>query len=482
MPLFDALVPGRKARRMAQAQSETAAIIAAVSDVRPAGGYADLGSYGRATTQSWQVEALDAAHLLGEISFFANYVSAGLSRCRITLVDVDDAGQAQGETENQVARDVLKLYFGAEQGQMLASFGPHLALAGDSYLVGFLDEKKTTVTDWRVVSIRALREFGGKYQIDGGGGNWRTYEKNALFLKRIFRPDFEYVDLAWSAMRAALPIVRELLILAEYRHTLLDSRLVGNGILWVPIEADFPETEEDQPGYLQGLLHAAMAAAIKDRKSASAREPLIVEIPGDLIEKVKHMDFSSELTAIVLEMEERAQARLGVSLDVPPEVFKGVSVGNHFSAWQIEESAIKLTFEVYLGLIAAALYEGVLAQALATAGLDPTKFQGGFDSAALRLRPSRGQDAKELGAAGIISAEAVRDANGFLDSDAPEAKTAEQIALELIQADPKLIVDPGVPALIAALQPLVEAANNQTGVGKPAPRPTGGATNGPPGN
>ena len=73
------------------------------------------------------------------------------------------------------------------------------------------------------------------------------------------------------------------------------------------------------------------------------------------------------------------------------------------------------------------------------------------------VRPNRSDSAMKLYDSGAISDQAVREATGFDDADAPAKESdkvdeAVRMALDMVGQSPSLLQDPGLPALVEQIR------------------------------
>lgn len=132
------------------------------------------------------------------------------------------------------------------------------------------------------------------------------------------------------------------------------------------------------------------------------------------------------------------------------------------SAWQVEETTIKIHIEPVLIQIADALNIGYFQPALRAAKVaNPEKMTLWFDTSALTVRPNRSDQAFQAQGVGIISDEAARKYADFTDEDAPDDKErAYRLVEKIVLAQPNFAADPQVQKILGlpAIQPAPTAA------------------------
>lgn len=381
----------------------------------------------------WQDEAWHFYDVIGEFRYAASWAGNLISKASLYPTK-DDAIT----TDPQAVEAMANLFGGPEgQTEMLRKFGVHLTVAGEAYLVAFDDKATWNSSDWEVLSSSAIQRAGTGFRIAGD-----DYED--VLVIRIWRSHPRDVKAADAPSRAVLPVLSELETLTKRVAAQVDSRLTGNGILFLPSEVTFPsmpvvENAGDPISYQQTmqanangvaqLLIEVAEKAIADPASAAAMVPLVFQAPGEYLDRIQHVTFWSELDAQAPELRNEAIKRLALGMDMPPEVLLGTADMNHWNAWQLEEAAIKAHTEPFLQMITDALSEGYLRPYLEAVGVseeDAAAYGIGADTSKLRLRPNRSKEATELYDRAELSGAALLRENGFDPADAMDDK--ERIA------------------------------------------------------
>jgi hypothetical protein len=371
--------------------------------------------------RGWQDQAWGFYDTIGEYRYGCDWVGAIISKATLFL-----ARGGMPVTNGAGIDYVFSLFGGPEaQGQMLREIGIHLTVTGESYIVG--TTTKGGAEEWRVVAATELTSRGGKFYISGK----EVESKTDPYLLRLWRPHPRRFNEANSPSRAILAILAELDALTKRIFAEIDSRLAGAGILLVPSEMSMPSPGVDAAGdpsitsasTFQAALAEAMMTAITDREAASAMVPIVVTAPGQYIGQAQHLTFWSPLDDKTIELRTEAVRRLALGMDMPPEILTGSGDLNHWTAWALEEGAIKAHAEPLLALICESLTEGYLRPLLIDGGMDPAdaeQYTIGADTSQLRLRPNRSKEAFELYDRQQLSGVALRRETGFNEGDAPE--------------------------------------------------------------
>jgi hypothetical protein len=157
-------------------------------------------------------------------------------------------------------------------------------------------------------------------------------------------------------------------------------------------------------------------------------------------------------------LRDEAIRRLALGLDAPPELLLGTGGMNHWGAWLVMEDVVTTHLEPPLALICDALTTQYLWPVLIDQGLTQAQaheYVIWYDVSDLVVRPNRASDAMALHSKGVISSDALLNATGFDESDAPDLSKQPldvTMALELAQTHPALVANPGLPELVAQIR------------------------------
>ena len=379
-------------------------------------------------SDNWQARAWYYFDVIPEYRYAIGWIGNMLSKAKLTVTQ-----NGKPVTEGP-AWDALQQFYGGPdaQGEFLRLAAIHMSVSGDCYVVA--EAGGTPVDDtWDVLSNLKLKASGGWYRIEGESEDL----KDQALVIRLWRPHPLERKKGDSNSRAALPILGELDTLTKRVAADSDSRLTGNGIIFLPQEITFPsktithddgtvETVQRQglDGFQDMLIETA-TLSMADQESAAAKVPIASMVPGDYIDKIRHVTFWSEFDAHTQGLREEAIRRLGTGMDMPAESITGTADINHWGAWQVDESAIKIHAEPLLALVVGGVNEGYLWPYLEDEKMDHAEartYSFGVDTSGLRARPNRSKEAGELYDRGVLSEEALLRENGFEPADLPEPK------------------------------------------------------------
>lgn len=374
-------------------------------------------------SQGWQRQAWTYWETVGELRYPTQWIGNVMSRATLHAAHLE--GSQLVIQDSGPAREAMDALFGGLQGhaEMLKAFGVNLSVAGEGYLVYIARGEQ-----WFVVASGKCRQLGrkgskGAVVVDLGLSSGEVTLTPSDFALRIWTPHPRNSTQADSPTRANLTALGQICGYDAHIQAQLDSRLAGAGILMLPSEIDFQipagaDPAASQASAFMAVLGQAMMTPIKDRSNPSALVPIVVMAPGEHLDKAQHLKFWSDLDDKVVSMRDAAIKRLALGIDVPPEILLGVADATHWNAWLSEESAIKAHLEPRLTVITHGLTTGYLRPALEEVP-DPHNWFVVADTAPIRLRPNRSQEALELHNRGELSGEALRRETGFLPTDAP---------------------------------------------------------------
>ncbi|MCZ7478911.1 hypothetical protein [Micromonospora sp. WMMC273] len=433
--------------------------------------------------RAWQRDAWRLYDITGQLRFIANWIGGSVSRCRLYVAEVDEAGEVISEAEDPEVQALAggPLGRGPAKDEALRLLGINLFVAGEAYIVAESEGNDDGTDRWWVASGRQIKRQGdvitiARSQLHGGGR--LEYRDGEDLLLRTWTPHPADSDLADSPTRSAIPDLRELEAIRKREFAELDSRLSGAGLLPLPEGIDFPIPDDVQQTGVQGFAHTlmrAMATSLRDRSSAEAMVPIMFTVPGEYLDKIRPVHFWSDLSAQLIPMWEKAVKSLAQSLDVPPEVLIGIGTTNHWNAWSISDDAIDTQIKPVLSRIADALTIGYLRAALEDLGKDPDRYVYDFSTDPLTVRPNRSTDAVNFHERGLLSDKAAVEAGAWKVEDLPSDEERLRRLLEkAVVTTPSLLNDPTVRQIIGlpAAGPAITGTDDGGG-GGPGELPPG---------
>lgn len=424
-------------------------------------------------TLAWQKEAWRHLDICGELRFAANRYGAAVSRCRIYVAEVDENGRPGKEATDPEIQQLAESPFGGptEKIEAVRLMAVQAYVVGESYIIA--EDRASEDKDvWYVVTTDQIMVDGGAYAVrrpsEHGGG--KRIIKSTDLMMRSWSPHPHDTDQADSPVRSVLPVLREIERLSMLIMSQIDSRLISAGLLLLPDGIDFPHAE-DASGGVVGLMEMILEAAqaqLTGAGDARGLVPILATVPPGTGADIQHLRFDTPVQAEIKDKLDHAVRRLALGLDIAPEELLGQGDSNHWSAWAVDETSVKLFISPALARMCLSLTTGYLKGALKAKGKDPDKYVYWYDTAPLAARPDQREDAFKLYELGLISSKALMEACNFTPDDTPATKELLQWRLwQLIKIQPALVYDPalqeilGLPALAQQAPPAPPAPPGQ---------------------
>lgn len=392
-----------------------------------------------------------------ELRYIARYVANSLSQARLFMGEVisDPYNPERIKDPNHPAVKLLEGFAGGFEGQssLLDRIGLHLTVTGDSILAGPTNvdkPPKEPFNQYRIYSSNEIFSRSGNLYYRRPGVTKDESLPDGTTAIRIWQEHPRVYQLADSPTLSSFTVLREIDLLDQHVHASAVSRLAGAGVWLIPDEITFPADENDTEGeevdpFIKHMVEV-MSIAIKNRESAAARVPIILRGPMEAIAAAKDgwMTFETPFSEAVPDLRNVALRRLALGMDVPPEVLLGMSESTQWSAWQTDESTVRLHTVPLLQRIANSLTVGWLRPALKKMRSDLTEEQISrltvwFDISNLRVRPSVTEESQALYDRFEIGGDTLRLTTGFTDAEKPTKSELEiQILFHLLREDPQM--------------------------------------------
>lgn len=461
--------------------------------------------------EDWQTEAWRYLEMVGELQYVISWRAWSASRCRLVASALDDQGAPTGDIPEEdpnaeKVRDIVAAIGGGVTGQakLVHRFAYLTSVVGECW-IGMVvrDEAREETTDGSPLPVDLSRPgyqreqwyVFGKEQITtsslGGislklpDGTKHEYDQDVDLLFRV------WAEHPMDPMKPISPIWSNRVVLRKITQAdatieaANNNRLVGNGIIFVPQEMSLPQQqtpvavpvgqtdtniqvpffEPNSAQSLQDLLFDVASTAKRDPGSQAAMLPIVAAVPGEMIKNVNWIRPGSDIPETTLKIQDADVRRLAMGLDVAPERLFGMSDGNHWSAWAIDENDIKVHVAPLVQILTDALTREILREKLAEEGLDPDKYIVWYDTTSLSQDPDKTDEARDAFDRGAITSAALRQHLGFDDEDGYDYSKIDgwvQMALDKLAQNPA-----NAPQLV----PILEAAAAKVGLDISVPEP-----------
>lgn len=410
------------------------------------------GASQRLLLQGWQWDAFRYYNSIGEIWFGGQFYARGLQNLRLYVGRKDENNEIEEVDNNAAAMDLLNDVQdpGGGRAGMFAAYGQLMWLIGEGYML--VTPSDGDHNDWEFVSPSELQVWAGRgglmrqpspglpqrqirYVEDPA--EWQPDDPDTGIVYRYWRRHPQFSAAADAPMRGVLLLCDELERLTAVVRARSVSRLAGPGMLLIPDEISQPPPEpvgDEDPEediFMRDLI-AATISPISDPGTASAQVPLLVRGAAEYLKEIRHVQIHDPLQTYPEEgLRSELIRRIETSLDFPVGTLSGLTGTNHWNAWAISEE----TWRSHLQPVAQRFCEDLTASYFRPAARD-AGVEGWqdlviwYDAAAVINHPDRGKDALDVWDRGGLSLEALREAKGFDDDDAPpEQDRAERIGI-----------------------------------------------------
>lgn len=462
-------------------------------------------AFRKATHADWQDDAWAMYDLVGEQRFLATTIAARVAKGRLYVGKLGAPEDDPAPIEDERVKGILEAIGDGPQGmaRLVERLATNLFITGDGWLVGIpkdlmpsidggenddaaddlrrglidrsapdenLQEDRLDDHVWRMLSVSELVFNQQKVILTLGPTEEERLEVHPddVYLIRVWRPHPRFWWEADSPTRSSLPVLRELVGLTMHISAQIDSRLAGAGVFIVPQSASnavkraagIPDDDPQDP--FTDALMQSMLTPIGDRANASALVPLVLTVPDESTDKFQHITFDKPLDSEARSMRDEAIRRLALGQDAPPELLLGTAGMNHWGGWLVREDVVASHIEPILALICDALTTQYLRPVLIENGFTEEEAEElvvWYDVSHMIMRPNRAADAKDLYREGVIGDKALRHANGFDESDAPDEETDDPAivaAFEMVKANPGLMRRPGLDVIVGQLRALLD--------------------------
>lgn len=446
---------------------------------------------------NWQDECWQMYRCVGELGYYVRWRANSCSRVRLVASELDpDTGLPTGgiDPKNAEAQRVAEMVRGIAggplgQAQLVKRSAEVLTVPGEHWIAilirpdagwadgSNLDERWFVLTPKQIEkgtrrnSVLIKLPDRSKHEFDQNRGDC---------LIRVWNHDAEDPSEADSPVRACLDPLREIVRTSRKIADADDSRLMNNGMLFVPSEASLPDpqapTAAGQPGTpvaqpprkvaasLQQAIINVSKEGMKDQRGAASKVPIVVAAPGDHLSKIHHLEFGKDSTEVDLKKRNEAIGRLAMGLDMTPERLLGMGANsNHWSAYLLADEDVQLHVSPVMETFCQAIYDSVLRNMLEAENIDPAKYVLWYDASALTADPDLTDEAKDAHEKGAITSAALVRRYGLPDDDMYDFDTIEgwqEWARDRVSQD---------PTLIRALLPLLDSSVQALDFPEPTP-------------
>jgi hypothetical protein len=394
--------------------------------------------------ESWQRELWDYYDTLGDFGYAVTWRANMVSRVRLragkvepgndepTIVDEGPAAEVVAELTSEIS----------STSDVMSTLSTHLDIPGEGWLIGENIENRNV---WQVRSNDEIRRRVNTYEViseESALGNmiWRELAPEH-YIVRIWRPHRRYRHLAYSPAKAARSAMRELELSNRHIQAQYLSRLASAGIIVFPDEITFPVRPEFQDApdpFVREWIETA-SEAINTPGTAASIVPIPMRVPGEYIDKIKHIDFTLKLDEKIIEKRDAARRALAAMINVPTELLFDAGSLNHWGLWQLEESAIKVHIAPDVEIITNGLTVGYLHPRLRALGQDDWRdWVVWYDASEIIARPDRSANVLKAYDRFEVNGKTLRREIGLTEDDAPTKRELQDMVLKRLSSNPQI--------------------------------------------
>lgn len=400
----------------------------------------------RFTDEAWQKQAWEFFDTNEQLHNAVDYVGNACSLVRIYVAHVDENGVRQEEVvdDKEIAALAHTLFGGpAAKAEIVRNLAASLTVAGECYLVG-MAAKPGYGDRWMVLAPSEVRRQGQNVVVNVGHAVRETLNPARDIIVRIHTPHPRRPLLSDSPVRALLDVLYRMREIQLFKRSQFNSRIANAVILPVPASMSTPRGDDESPATddLLEQLNEVINSNLEGKGTAAQFAPILWPMELNELEAMKGIQpirLDSVLSDALTVMEKTEMEKLAIGINVPVEIQMGGREMNHWGVWFAGEEFIVKSVMPIMGRIVDAITTAYLQPALKTLGKDPDRYTYWYDVAPLASSANQAVDTLNLYEKGVVSAETVRRAFNYKESDAPEEEeTNVRFMRELLLRDPTL--------------------------------------------
>lgn len=390
---------------------------------------------------------------VGEIRFSIARSARIAGYAQLRAVKTDEAGNITLEKSTGVEAGIVNQItsrYGGVRG-LVERYYMLMKVPGQAYLAGIRDQGDNKPLDgYWFLSGSEIARTGDPvtaarrgtpvewHQRKRAGANWgntgdvdpfaRTIAP-ADFLGRVWVPDPEFTEDAFSPMQAIAGMCEQLSDLRDSISARLRSRFAHAGILLIPNEIQDAAISGDKPRdglyssdkVMNYLIHVMTTNVINHAQGLAAM-PILLKGPAAVLDKVKHI--IEEATIADTDLKLRAELIEGIlmALDQQKQAVKSGEGTSHWGMWAVSDEERRITVQPDLDALCHTLTRLVLWPRLndnkRKAG-DIMKWRVWYDLSAAAVRANMDEDARQLADRGGVSLAYLRMLSGVPETAAP---------------------------------------------------------------
>lgn len=400
----------------------------------------------RFTDEAWQKQGWEFYDTNEQLHNAVEYVGNACSLVRVYVAHVDENGVRQQEVvdDDEIAALAHTLFGGpAAKAEIVRNIASSLTVAGECYLVG-MAAKPGYGDRWMVLAPSEVRRQGKTVVINVGHAVRENLNPSRDIIVRIHTPHPRRPLLSDSPVRALLDVLYRMREIQLFKRSQFNSRIANAVILPVPASMSTPRGDDESPATddLLEQLNEVINSNLEGKGTAAQFAPILWPMEIEELEAMKGIQpirMDSVLSDALSAMEKVEMEKLAIGINVPVEIQMGGREMNHWGVWFAGEEFIVKSVMPIMGRIVDAITTAYLHPALKALGKDPTRFTYWYDVAPLASSANQAVDTLNLYEKGVVSAETVRRAFNYKETDAPSDEETNILFMrELLKRDPTL--------------------------------------------
>lgn len=398
----------------------------------------------RFTDEGWQKLAWEFYDTNEQLHNAVDYVGNACSLVRLYVANVDRNGVRQDEvTDDEEIAALADTLFGgpAAKAEILRTLAESLTVAGECYLIG-LSARPAWGDKWMVLAPSEVRRQGKVVWINVGHAVREQLNPGRDIIVRVHTPHPRRPLLADSPVRALLDTLHRMREIQLFKRSQFNSRIANAVVLPVPESLAVPKGDDEATSVddVYQQLFEVMTSNLEGKGTAAQIAPILWPMPLAELEAMKGMQpirFESVLSEVLAGMEKQEMEKLAIGINVPVEIQMGGREMNHWGVWFAGEEFIVKSVMPIMGRIVDAITQAYLIPALKALGKDAERYTYWYDVAPLASSANQAVDTLNLYEKKVVSAETVRRAFNYRESDAPsQEELGKRLAEEVILRDP----------------------------------------------
>jgi hypothetical protein len=394
--------------------------------------------------ESWQRELWDYYDEMGDFGYAVTWRSNMISRVRLRAGQIEPGNDEPTIVDEGPAADVVAELSSelSSTADVMSTLSVHLDIPGEGWLLGEVVNGRNR---WQVRSNDEIRRRVDTYEVISessalGNIEWRPLAPEH-YIVRIWRPHKRLRHLPYSPAKAARSAMRELELANRHIQAQYLSRLASAGVVVFPDEITFPVRPEFQDAvdpFVREWIETA-SQAIRTPGTAASVVPIPIRVPGEYIDKIKHIDFTLKLDEKIIEKRDAARRALASMINVPTELLFDAGSLNHWGLWQLEESAIKVHISPDVEIMTNGLTVGYLHPRLRAMGVeDWEQWVVWYDASEIIARPDRSNNVLKAYDRFEVNGRTLRREIGLTEDDAPTDRELEDMVLKRLASNPQI--------------------------------------------